>query len=278
MTGQPLRVKEVFLVMTLPGFSVPPVAPFSSETDTLEFLTGDSWSAYDLAAAMRALDEIYSSFLLTRHLAVIANRRTQAIAQELDRYWHALEREGPHFEMLAYEWSRIIRRLGPGAAPFPFPFAPMGGGFQNQISATSDTELDYYLSHSDEYMPPSDELVVAKIEMASPGRFSLRGLGEPIRELRELIKDLWYRNRQERERGDLELLQQKMAVLSQNNLPPPQVQVLAISVAAENEDLKRLIENGKLTLAGEEPKKLEKPKTTRQRKPRKRRPSEESSS
>ena len=35
--------------MTLPVFSVPPVTPFSTEQDKLEFLTVDSWSAYDLA-------------------------------------------------------------------------------------------------------------------------------------------------------------------------------------------------------------------------------------
>lgn len=41
--------------------------------------------------------------------------------------------------------------------------------------------------------------------MASPGIISFQGLGEPLKQLRELIKDLWYRNSQEKRRGELEL-------------------------------------------------------------------------
>jgi hypothetical protein len=123
-------------------------------------------------------------------------------------------------------------------------------------------------------MPPSHELVIDNIEMASPGGFTLRGLGEPIKEIRELIKDLWYRNRQERQRGDLEILQQKLALVAENNLPQQQVQVLAVSVSGDSEELRRLIEEGKLTLKGEQTKKLEGPRTTR-RKPRKKPPSSE---
>jgi dephospho-CoA kinase len=89
-----------------------------------------------------------------------------------------------------------------------------------------------------------------------------------LRQLRELIKDLWYRNRQERERGDLDIIRQKIDLLTEMNLSPKPVQILAVSVSEDTQQLKRLIEDGKLTLPDEAPPKLEKPKTTRQRKPR----------
>ena len=59
------------------------------------------------------------------------------------------------------------------------------------VAQATTTELDYYPSHSREYMPRSYELAVQKIEMASLCRFSLSGLGEPLRELRQPIKNLW---------------------------------------------------------------------------------------
>jgi len=164
-----------------------------------------------------------------------------------------------------------MRRVGPQGAPFMFPFAigPMPGVSSGEsLPQTLPLELDYYQSHPDEFMPPSHELVLDNIQMASPGFFSLRGLGEPIREIREFIKDLWYRNRQERERGELELLKKKLALITKNNLPDAQIRVLAITIADGNQDLKPLIEEGKLVLAGEEPKKLERPKPRRQPKPR----------
>jgi hypothetical protein len=52
---------------------------------------------------------------------------------------------------------------------------------------------------------PGYVLRVRSISINSPGPISLQGLGEPIKELRELIKDLAFRNRQERQRGDLEI-------------------------------------------------------------------------
>ena len=40
----------------------------------------------------------------------------------------------------------------------------------------------------------------------------LQGLGEPIRELRLFVKDLCFRNSQERRRGELQLAREELAV------------------------------------------------------------------
>jgi hypothetical protein len=37
-------------------------------------------------------------------------------------------------------------------------------------------------------------------------------LGEPLHQLRELIKDLWFRNRQERIAGELDLIERQMQI------------------------------------------------------------------
>jgi hypothetical protein len=159
-----------------------------------------------------------------------------------------------------------------------FPFGPIPGPAAESSPQSLALEIDYYQSRPDEFMPPAHELVVDNIQMASPGGFSLRGLGEPLREIREFIKDLWYRNRQERERGELDILKEKLALITQNNLAPAQIQILAVTIADGNQNLKALLESGKLVLEGEEPKRLEKPKSTRQRKPRRKPPAGEGSS
>jgi hypothetical protein len=40
----------------------------------------------------------------------------------------------------------------------------------------------------------------------------LQGLGEPINELRQFLKDLSFRNSHEREQGELELLRQRLEI------------------------------------------------------------------
>ena len=43
--------------------------------------------------------------------------------------------------------------------------------------------------------------------------FSLLGLGEPIRQIREFIKDVWYRNAHERQMAELERLKNATKVV-----------------------------------------------------------------
>jgi hypothetical protein len=124
-------------------------------------------------------------------------------------------------------------------------------------------------------MPASHELRIKRIEIASPGGFTLAGLGEPIREVREFIKDIWYRNRQEREKGDLEILKQKLELVGQGNLPPQQVQVLAMSTIEDAEEVGRLIEGGQLQLEGQDIGASQLPKKRSKRRPRPKAPTDE---
>jgi hypothetical protein len=80
------------------------LAEFSTESDMIEFRTWQDWTAYDLGYVMTALDGIYSTFLLTRRLAVIANKRTNEYSEDLQRY---AEKFGE--SDFLYEWSRMIR-------------------------------------------------------------------------------------------------------------------------------------------------------------------------
>jgi hypothetical protein len=119
-------------------------------------------------------------------------------------------------------------------------------------------------------MATSRALRVKKIEIASPGGFTLEGMGEPLRELRELIKDLCYRNRQEREKGDLEILKQKIEIIGDRNLSIQQVQVLAMSAVSDAEEVGRLINDGHLLIEGEDREAANNARSVKKRKRRKR--------
>lgn len=246
------------------------IPPFSDERDAIIFRTQVTWTAYNLGSALTSLDSIYSTFLLVRHLAIEANRRFQRAAEQLDRYWMILEQEGPHLDMLAHEWRHLLRRYGPGAASLVFPFGPFTGAASEQLAASfAESEIEYCLRHPSEYMQSSQELRVKKMEIASPGGFTLEGLGEPLRELRELIKDLCYRNRQEREKGDLEILKQKIEIIGHGTLSTQQVHVLAMSSVADVKEVGQLLNESDLMLEGEHCQTASKPDFAK--KPRRRR-------
>jgi len=130
-------------------------------------------------------------------------------------------------------------------------------------------EVEYYLSNPSEYLPSTHELRIKKIAIASPGGFSLEGLGEPLRELREFIKDLCYRNRQERHKGDLEILKQKLEIVAQHNLTPVNVQVLASSAISDAEEIADFIHSGQLMLEDSDSTSSE--TTSERRKPKRKR-------
>lgn len=242
-----------------------------AEPDTLEFQTDGTWAAHELADLLDDLDATYRTVRVAKHLAVSHDRQRNRSLDEQERYWRDCREMGPEWEMLIHEWTRWLRHSHKGRMPPPLiPFSPFATG-----SAANDAQpaLDaqFALEHSDTLLTDGHELQVTKIQMASPGGFSLSGLGEPLTQLRELIKDLWYRNRQEREQGELELLQRRIEMFSQHGLPPQQVLVLAIEVSDNQDVVRDLIESGKLILDGEEPRgrnRIESPKTKRKTKRR----------
>ena len=115
----------------------------------------------------------------------------------------------------------------------------------------AEIEIEHLFTRPEKLFPASHELRIQRIEMASPGGFSLKGMGEPIQQLRELIKDLCYRNRQEKEQGDLQILKEKLEILTKHGLTPQQVTILAIKISENQEKVIDLIESGKLALEGE---------------------------
>jgi hypothetical protein len=72
-----------------------------------------------------------------------------------------------------------------------------------------------YLLNSLNYIDFGNELIVDRIVMESPAEFNLRGVGEIIQQLRELIKDIMYRNKIEEEILQTELMIQKVNLMKQ---------------------------------------------------------------
>jgi hypothetical protein len=96
-------------------------------------------------------------------------------------------------------------------------------------------------------------LRVRCIRYSSPGVFSFNGLGAVVQQFRELVKDLWYRNKQETDLGQLELLERYLRIRRENPdvdlLLTPELIRAGDTIDAANgsfENLKRLEHEGKL--------------------------------
>ncbi len=71
-------------------------------------------------------------------------------------------------------------------------------------SVRDSGKLKQLLDNSLSYVKGSDALQIESLEIRSPARFKLKGIGEVIREIREFVKDVSYRMRLEKREKELE--------------------------------------------------------------------------
>lgn len=252
--------------------------PPNEEPGLLTFSTWDQWTACDVSTFSEAVDGCYSALLVLRDALESAQRERERYFRLHKEAWRMCRELGPPhpewemlFEEMMHIWRRFAHRGFPPPLPWMYPMAPLS--VPPTTGPQPQTALSHFLEHPEEVIRPGDELQIHKIEMASPGMFSFKGIGEPIRQLRELIKDLWYRNRQEQQRGDLQILREKLEILSDFQLPVQQIDIISAQMSSDMGQLGDLVDSGKVSLEGEERRMLsESSRPTRgsQRKRRKR--------
>jgi hypothetical protein len=236
-----------------------------SNLQVIGFKTLGGWTAQDVTLLSTSASHIYDVFHSLR-----IHRESQE--QSLSLYFKMIRRyekyflrspESERYHNLLRRWLDLYREyfekgmpffskfpiLPPPAFPFPFPIqAP-------SIPIPSAAEIYRDLQR----FPIEEEaLRIYKVRMASPGGFSFTGIGEIIKEFREFIKDIWYRNDQERQKGQLEVIEKYLSIkqnypeASQLGFPPPRAERELAQVLNHNVNNIRLLEEkGKIGDVGE---------------------------
>lgn len=96
-------------------------------------------------------------------------------------------------ESLAYKLHRL--RIA--------PFYPLDDNYPDATEISRNLHL---------YSPPSNRCFLYSAVTASPVKLSFAGVADVMKEFREFVKDLWYRNRQEAQEGDLENRMRRLQV------------------------------------------------------------------
>lgn len=192
------------------------------DENCLCFRTQGEWAATDVVTLVSGASGIYDAFL-----AVNIQRRRED--EQIRRIEHSMEllhksMDHPIYHEFYHMWRDYIRMLRkdhmfmPYPLPFPFPMP-----FPHYLFEPGTTAFEIF-SEIESFAAVEDRLRIRRIQMASPGSFNLSGSGEIIREIRELIKDLWYRNRQEKTKGELDIIDKYFKMRRENSdltFPPP---------------------------------------------------------
>jgi hypothetical protein len=77
-------------------------------------------------------------------------------------------------------------------------------------TATEHSSYIAFIYENIRTLAPEHQLTIDVVRISSPGIVSFQGLGEAIQQVREFVKDVWFRNRQEKELGRLEIARQHL--------------------------------------------------------------------
>jgi hypothetical protein len=104
--------------------------------------------------------------------------------------------------------------------------------------------LKEILMYSLYYVADGDELSVESLIMKSPAEFNFKGVGEAIREIREYIKDHKFRNRQEKEFGEIELMRRRILLMKEAGFTDEEIKkVIGIYLTAAKKINTQIDEN-----------------------------------
>ena len=108
--------------------------------------------------------------------------------------------------------------------------------------------LQSSLINSLNYIEYDDELKIDKIIMESPANISLDGVGEIIKQLREIAKDITYRNRIEKEMLLTELLNKQVDLMKNAGFSDDEIKEVISKFFAPINRLKKQIDKNHVNL------------------------------
>ncbi len=214
------------------------------------FRTRGDWTAADIAILAASASGIYDALLTPTIRKRLESDYVHLMERSLRRYDKIIGH--PMYHELFHLWRESLdmyRKRGLPWVPPPMPFfSPLMGSQSTTIPAEEAIYADL-----PRFCPESDRLRVDRVRMSSPGGFSFSGLSDIVKEFRELIKDLWWRNRQERAKGELEIIEHYLSIRMQHpevDLPglfyPQSNRNLVEAVSEHVKNLKALEDRGRL--------------------------------
>ncbi len=192
-----------------------------TETKTLKIKAERLGTVKEVKQLLTDFEDAYNSiyaFVFLVDTLSSDNERRRDLLKENFRYWEK-------------HWGKYFPE------PFIFEFLNNRHLYENDTRQTNLLELQSKID-IDKIVLPADRLIISKVNIQSPGFWEFLCSANPLTFIREFIKDLTYRNRQEKELGELKILQEKISTLKQ--LGYNDIEIRQMTTAMVTEPLKKI--------------------------------------
>lgn len=199
----------------------------ATETSTLRIKAERLGTVKEVKQLLTDFENTYNSIYAFDFLVdTLSNDRNRRLS-ELDERFH-------NWRMY---WKEFSMRKDFPYDPFMFELF-----WDMHLHRTDESTLNLLELQSkidiDKIVLPADTLTISKVNIQSPGFWEFLGSANPLTFIREFIKDLTYRNRQEKELGELKILQEKISTLKQ--LGYSDIEIRQLTTAMVTEPLKKI--------------------------------------
>jgi hypothetical protein len=178
------------------------------------YRTRGDWNVEDLTTLLQANSRIYNVLSALRNFRSPEENTLETQRKFIDRNESTLSEteEGKQYIKLYKSWLALMEKSMSETKNHVHPSLDL---LHIPIFALSITYSNYPLSPGQLYS--YEQLVssmrIYRIHMSSPGGISLTGIADIMKEIREFIKDIWFRNSQEKASGQLAIIEKYVDIL-----------------------------------------------------------------
>ena len=185
-----------------------------TNVEFIGFMAMGEWGVTELETFASSVTKIYNVFFALNLKDKIEERQLAFFEDQLELYEHLFIEymDHPKYHELFRLWRKILRDY----RGYKFPYAPLLPFLspfpieaRDALPRITATEI---FENFERYPNDEEWLKIYRIRIGSPGGFSFTGIGEILKEVREFIKDIWYRNKQEKIRGQLEIIDEYLSM------------------------------------------------------------------
>jgi hypothetical protein len=174
----------------------------------LQFDLDNDWNAIEFSDFLNSLASIYNVFLAINIKNKLINHKIAYIEKELGKNKNSDEDDfNKILKLLKLYLNDCEENL---SSHFPLIFFKYN--MDKYLPSVSTSEIFLNINS---YSSNNELLQIHSININSPGLIDFTGIADIIREIRELIKDLWYRNKQEKTVGELNIEKLRVETISE---------------------------------------------------------------
>lgn len=212
------------------------VRTYKPSPNSIVFRTHGVWSASEFSRFITAVERLYEAFLTVHLVRRSVPRMEEQVAKSL-QWWNEHYSE---IQDLYKTWSDRPQEVNFGHQIVP-------SDFLYTLAIQESSYLAFVHNHI-RSVAPEHQLTIGAVRIGSLGFFSFQGLGEVIQQVREFIKDIKYRNKQEENLGKLKVAREHMQFINEYGFDPLAGPANQIPLAAiEGSDVLEQLESaGKL--------------------------------